>query len=171
MYFIFFSAVISLFGLGVIFSKNTVHSVLCLIMAFIGSGCLFIISGAEMLAMILIIVYVGAIAVLFLFVVMMLGCNKSDRIKIDLYGLMSLVVIGIIGFSMYSCFGKSDVKLAENIVNNVIGAKEIGRVVYTKYLFVFQIAGYILLAGMVGAIALTFERKREDKKAKCYESN
>ena len=177
IFFYFFSIIGIISFLMVITFKNTVHSVFFLILTFITVGCLFIMIGAEFLGMILLIVYVGAVAVLFLFVVMMLnvaekkntgsGSNKSTHVPIGI--LVSLVVLlevlVVIGGWQY----KSDFIKTENlnIQSELTNTHMLGNVIYTDYIHLFQVAGVILLLAMIGAIVLTY-RKREGVKRQSY---
>ena len=159
-------------------SKNTVHSVFFLILDFISISCLFIMIGAEFLGMIMLIVYVGAVAVLFLFVVMMLNVaqqknqwfsskDSSKHIPVGLIisTLIFVELIIVIGGWKY----KPDLfdinKSLENFT--VSNTHSLGQVLYTDYIHVFQISGMILLVAMIGAIVLTF-RKREGVKTQSY---
>ncbi len=159
-------------------SKNTVHSVFFLILDFISISCLFIMIGAEFLGMIMLIVYVGAVAVLFLFVVMMLNVaqqknqwfsskDSSKHIPVGLIisTLIFVELIIVIGGWKY----KPDLfdinKSLENFT--ISNTHSLGQVLYTDYIHVFQISGMILLVAMIGAIVLTF-RKREGVKTQSY---
>ena len=159
-------------------SKNTVHSVFFLILDFISISCLFIMIGAEFLGMIMLIVYVGAVAVLFLFVVMMLNVaqqknqwfiskENSNHIPIGL--LISVIIffelIIVIGGWKYKpdLFDQGNL----SIVNDVSNTHSLGMVLYTDYIHIFQISGMILLIAMIGAIVLTF-RQREGVKKQSY---
>ncbi|MEM9422622.1 MAG: NADH-quinone oxidoreductase subunit J, partial [Pseudomonadota bacterium] len=156
-------------GLGVITARNPVHSVLCLIMAFISTAGLFVLIAAEYLAFLLIVVYVGAVAVLFLFVVMMLDVDfaelKAGYAKYLPAGLVVSVIliveIGLIALSWKS--GDGVLKEGQALgatpgePNN---AEQLGMVLYTEYVHYFQIAGLILLVAMIGAILLTFRERR-----------
>ncbi len=156
-------------GLGVILARNPVHSVLCLIMAFISTAGLFVLIGAEYLAFLLIVVYVGAVAVLFLFVVMMLDVDfaelKADYAKylpIGLFvGVVLIFQIGFMALAWQSGNGVMDEEMklgtAPGEPNN---AEQLGMVLYTEYVHYFQIAGLILLVAMIGAILLTFRERR-----------
>ena len=161
----------------VIASKNTVHAVFFLILDFISVGCLFLMIGAEFLGMIMLIVYVGAVAVLFLFVVMMLNVaeqkqswfrgSKSTHIPIGLIVstiilLEVLVVIG--GWKYKTNFINTDSIIIDSNLSNT---HQLGNVLYTDYIYLFQIAGIILLLSMIGAIILTY-RKREGVKRQSY---
>ena len=177
IFFYFFSIITVGSALMVIVSKNTVHAVFFLILDFISVGCLFIMIGAEFLGMIMLIVYVGAVAVLFLFVVMMLNVAeqkqswfrglKSTHIPVGLIVsiiilLEVLVVIG--GWKYKANFINTD---AIVIDSNFSNTHQLGSVLYTDYIFLFQIAGIILLLSMIGAIVLTY-RKREGVKTQSY---
>lgn len=159
-------------GIMVVFSKNPVHSVLFLILAFFNAAGLFVLLGAEFVAMILVIVYVGAVAVMFLFVVMMLDINFTelrkgvqDYLPIGLLiGFILLVEMIVIagGWSMTDGIATT-ITTATPPMNEVSNTDAIGRVLYTDNIFLFQLAGLILLVAMIGAIVLT-HRKREGVK-------
>ncbi|MEC8877218.1 MAG: NADH-quinone oxidoreductase subunit J [Pseudomonadota bacterium] len=172
--FYLFSFVIFASGTMVIFSKNPVHSVLFLILAFFNSSALFILLGAEFLAMILIIVYVGAVAVLFLFVVMMLDINFTKIREgilqyLPISGLVALILLIELLFVGTTWFYSSDSieiiakPFSEFAYSGLTNTKAIGSVLYTDYFYLFQIAAMILLVAMVGAILLTM-RQREGVK-------
>lgn len=151
-------------GVMVIASRNPVHSVLFLILAFFNSAGLFVLLGAEFLAMILVIVYVGAVAVLFLFVVMMLNINFVELrqgflryLPIGLLiGLVLLIELIIVGAGWLT-LPDVKAKVAEGIASQpqVTNTEMLGRLLYTKYIYLFQAAGLVLLVAMVGAIVLT----------------
>jgi len=169
--FYLFSFVAIISSLAVISSKNTVHAVFFLILDFVSISCLFIMMGAEYLGMLTLIVYVGAVAVLFLFVVMMLNVNfKELRAGFlnylpfgSLIGLVLLIEIGMmIGTWKYK---DSFIKTSEiQINNNLTNTEAIGNVLYTDYIHYFQISGLILLVAMIGAILLTFRQKENLKR-------
>ena len=178
IFFYFFAFVAIVSAIMVTASKNTVHSVFFLILDFISISCLFIMIGAEFLGMIMLIVYVGAVAVLFLFVVMMLNVaqqknqwfkatTSSSHIPIGL--LVSLVIffelIIVIGGWKYKPNVLSSLSL--NVSNETTNTHSIGSVLYTDYIHLFQISGMILLVAMIGAIILTF-RQREGLKRQSY---
>ena len=177
IFFYFFSIITVGSALMVIVSKNTVHAVFFLILDFISVGCLFIMIGAEFLGMIMLIVYVGAVAVLFLFVVMMLNVAeqkqswfrglKSTHIPVGLIVsvIILLEVLVVIGGWKY----KANFISTESIVidSNFSNTHQLGSVLYTDYIYLFQIAGIILLLSMIGAIVLTY-RKREGVKKQSY---
>ena len=158
--FYLFAGILLLSAVMVITARNPVHSVLFLILSFFNAAGLFVLLGAEFIAMILVIVYVGAVAVLFLFVVMMLDISFADLRK----GAMQFVPIGLaIGallmFELIVAYGAwTDAVLAPAEVavrDDVQNTEALGQVLYTKYVFAFQASGLILLVAMIGAIVLT----------------
>ena len=165
LFFYLFSVVACAAAVMVISSRNPVHSVLFLILTFFNAAGLFILMGAEFLAMILVVVYVGAVAVLFLFVVMMLDIDFTELRQgmlnylpigaaIGLVLLVELVlVLGTWVFAQGAAV--SDPATATGITNT----EALGRILYTKYVFYFQAAGLILLVAMIGAIVLTLRHK------------
>ena len=176
IFFYFFSIIAIFSSLMVITSRNTINSVFFLILDFISVGCLFIMVGAEFLGMIILIVYVGAVAVLFLFVVMMLNVaeqkqswfigKKSTHIPTGLIVsvLIFLELLVVVGGWQY----KSDLMSSSTIsISNVSNTHQLGLVMYTDYILYFQLAGMILLLSMIGAILLTF-RKRPGVKRQSY---
>ena len=178
IFFYVFSVIAVISAIMVTASKNTVHSVFFLILDFISISCLFIMIGAEFLGMIMLIVYVGAVAVLFLFVVMMLNVaqqknqwfvSKDSSRHIPIGLLISVIIffelIIVIGGWKY----KPDLfNSVESILySEVSNTHSLGQVLYTDYIHVFQISGMILLIAMIGAIVLTF-RKREGVKKQSY---
>jgi NADH-quinone oxidoreductase subunit J len=176
-FFYFFSFIAIFSALMVITSRSTINSVFFLILDFISVGCLFIMIGAEFLGMILLIVYVGAVAVLFLFVVMMLNVaeqkqswfigQKSNHIPSGLIVsiLILLELLVVVGGWKYkeNIFSSSTLIINEEISNT----HQIGNVMYTDYILYFQVSGIILLLAMIGAILLTY-RKREGVKTQSY---
>mgnify|MGYP006109411427 FL=1 len=177
IFFYFFSIITVGSALMVIVSKNTVHAVFFLILDFISVGCLFIMIGAEFLGMIMLIVYVGAVAVLFLFVVMMLNVAeqkqswfrgiKSTHIPVGLIVsiiILSEVLVVVGGWKYKANFISTD---AIVIDSNFSNTHQLGSVLYTDYIYLFQIAGIILLLSMIGAIVLTY-RKRDGVKTQSY---
>ena len=179
IFFYFFSFVAIISAIMVTVSKNTVHSVFFLILDFISISCLFIMIGAEFLGMIMLIVYVGAVAVLFLFVVMMLNVAEqkgqwfSSRWDGGTHIPVGLLVSLIIFFELIIVIGgwkyKPDLlnSLSINISNEVTNTRSIGNVLYTDYILLFQISGMILLVAMIGAIVLTY-RERAGVKRQSY---
>ena len=163
--FYFFSFVVIASSVMVISSKNTVHAVFFLILDFVSVACLFIMLGAEFLGMITLIVYVGAVAVLFLFVVMMININfselKTGFLDYLPFGMLIGVVIFIELVMMISAWKyKAEFIVAKKIAKPLVSNTEsIGMILYTDYILFFQISGLILLVAMIGAIVLTFRRK------------
>lgn len=170
-------AFITLFAaVNVIFTRNPVHSVLFLILAFFSSAGLFVLMGAEFLAMVLVIVYVGAVAVLFLFVVMMLDVNVASRgAGLARYASVGALVGGLLLVELVVFVGGRFGNLPDNAVAPVqpipdmatrTNTQALGDVLYTDYIVLFQTAGMILLVAMVGAIVLTLRKrpgvKRQD---------
>ena len=178
IFFYVFSLIAIVSAIMVTASKNTVHSVFFLILDFISISCLFIMIGAEFLGMIMLIVYVGAVAVLFLFVVMMLNVAQqknqwfisevsSGHIPIGLIisSLIFFELLIVIGGWKYKpdLFNSKDLEISNKISNT----HSLGEILYTDYIHVFQISGMILLIAMIGAIVLTF-RQREGVKKQSY---
>ena len=178
IFFYTFSIIAVVSAIMVTVSKNTVHSVFFLILDFISISCLFIMIGAEFLGMIMLIVYVGAVAVLFLFVVMMLNVaqqknqwfasqESSGHIPVG------LIISTIIFFELIIVIGgwkyKPDLFDINNSLNNfsISNTHSLGQVLYTDYIHVFQLSGMILLVAMIGAIVLTF-RKCSGVKTQSY---
>ena len=160
-------------------SRNTVHSVFFLILDFISVSCLFIMIGAEFIGMIMLIVYVGAVAVLFLFVVMMLNVAQQKNQwfvteKSSSHLPVGLIVSIIIFFELIIVIGgwkyKSDLIVSSSnlgVSSNTTNTHSIGEVLYTDYIHLFQLSGMVLLVAMIGAIVLTF-RKRSGLKRQSY---
>jgi NADH-quinone oxidoreductase subunit J len=178
IFFYTFSTIAIVSAIMVTVSKNTVHSVFFLILDFISISCLFIMIGAEFLGMIMLIVYVGAVAVLFLFVVMMLNVaqqknqwflseDSSGHIPVGL--IISTIIffelLIVIGGWKYKpdLFNKIDVLPLDTLSNT----HSLGQILYTDYIHIFQVSGMILLVAMIGAIVLTF-RQREGVKKQSY---
>ena len=179
IFFYCFSIIAIFSAIMVIVSRNTVHSVFFLILDFITISCLFIMIGAEFIGMMMLIVYVGAVAVLFLFVVMMLnvaqqknewlsGEKNSNHIPIGLLigGVIFFELIIVVGGWKYKpellkTFSSIGIDLSTT------NTHEIGKVLYTDYIHLFQLSGMILLVAMIGAIVLTF-RRREGIKRQSY---
>ena len=178
IFFYFFSLIAIISAIMVTVSKNTVHSVFFLILDFISISCLFIMIGAEFLGMIMLIVYVGAVAVLFLFVVMMLNVAQQKNqwfsaSESSKHIPVGLIVSSIIFFELIIVIGgwkfKPDMVTATSlkIDQNISNTHSIGNVLYTDYIHIFQLSGMILLVAMIGAIVLTF-RKRDGVKKQSY---
>jgi len=178
LFFYFFSSIAVFASIMVTVSRNAVYSVFFLILVFISISILFIMIGAEFLGMIMLIVYVGAVAVLFLFVVMMLNINEQLTERSSRKGLVNNISVGSIvgaiiflellvvvgGWKYKGTFVPlSDINLNQDISNT----HALGNVLYTDYIHLFQISGMILLVAMIGAITLTFS-KRENIKRQSY---
>ena len=175
IFFYTFSIIAVISAIMVTVSKNTVHSVFFLILDFISISCLFIMIGAEFLGMIMLIVYVGAVAVLFLFVVMMLNVAQQKNQwfaseESSKHIPVGLIISTIIFFELIIVIGgwkyKPDLFNLNNAVNNysVSNTHSLGQVLYTDYIHVFQLSGMILLVAMIGAIVLTFRQRTGVKK-------
>ena len=172
IFFYIFSIIAIVSAVMVIVSKNTVHSVFFLILDFISISCLFIMIGAEFIGMIMLIVYVGAVAVLFLFVVMMLNVAQQKNqwlssTKSSTHIPVGLVISLIIFFELIIVIGgwkyKPDLikSLSSlDISSETTNTHDIGNILYTDYIHLFQLSGMILLVAMIGAIVLTFRRRK-----------
>tara|TARA_Y100000389_G_scaffold59257_1_gene55308 strand:- start:906 stop:1535 length:630 start_codon:yes stop_codon:yes gene_type:complete len=178
IFFYFFSTIAIISAIMVTASKNTVHSVFFLILDFISISCLFIMIGAEFLGMIMLIVYVGAVAVLFLFVVMMLNVAQQKNqwfLSTESSGHIpvGLIISTIIFFELIIVISgwkyKPDLFNTTNLspLGNISNTHSLGQILYTDYIHIFQISGMILLVAMIGAIVLTF-RQREGVKKQSY---
>ena len=174
-----FSLVAVLSALMVISARNPVHSVLFLILSFVNASGLFVLLGAEFLAMILVVVYVGAVAVLFLFVVMMLDINfvklREGFLQYlpfgALLGIVLIIELGIL-FLTRSFSENSLSKFVESpVMNEIENTKLIGQVLYTNYFYLFQISGLILLVAMVGSITLTLRDRGQVKRQNISQQN
>jgi len=162
--FYLFSAILVASAIMVIAARNPVHSVLFLILAFFNAAGLFVLLGAEFLAMILVVVYVGAVAVLFLFVVMMLDIDFAELKKgalqyLPFGGLIGLILVAelVMAGSVWVAGPKS--ALAHATPPEVTNTVALGRILYTDYVYYFQIAGLVLLVAMIGAIVLTLRSR------------
>ena len=178
IFFYIFSFIAIISAIMVTAARNTVHSVFFLILDFISISCLFIMIGAEFLGMIMLIVYVGAVAVLFLFVVMMLNvaqqknqwfgsAKSSSHIPVGL--LVSLIIFFELIIVVSGWKYKPDLLNSSTIIisQTTTNTHSLGNVLYTDYIHLFQISGMILLVAMIGAIVLTF-REREGLKRQSY---
>ena len=161
LFFYLFAGVMLTSGLMVVVSRNPVYSVLFLILAFFNAAGMFVLIGAEFLAMLLVVVYVGAVAVLFLFVVMMLDINFAEmRAGFQKYLPLGLVVGGILVFELVTVmYGDAFSDTSLPVTSDIANTTQLGGVLYTKYVFLFQIAGLILLVAMIGAISLTMRKR------------
>ncbi|WP_417581400.1 NADH-quinone oxidoreductase subunit J [Pelagibacterium sp.] len=170
-FFYLFSSVVVASAIMVISSRNPVHSVLFLILAFVNAAGIFMLAGAEFLAMILIVVYVGAVAVLFLFVVMMLDVDFGELRKGILQYAPIGVVVGIILLLELLLVAGSAYLAPDAASSGVLpidggveNTRALGRVLYTNYIYLFQACGLVLLVAMIGAIVLTLRHKPNVKR-------
>lgn len=171
--FYLFGTLLTISGAMVITLRNPVHSVLFLIFAFFNAAALFIMIGAEFIAMILVIVYVGAVAVLFLFVVMMLNINIAQMkqgflryLPIGL-GLALLIFVEILIAMNHSMEGMPETPVVHNS-HDTTNTAAIGHVLYTDYFYVFQASGVLLLIAMIGAIVLTLTHGKDARRQSIY---
>lgn len=176
--FYLFAGILVFSALMVITARNPVHSVLFLILAFFNSAGLFVLLGAEFIAMIMVIVYVGAVAVLFLFVVMMLDINFTDLRKGAMhYVPIGIIIGGILLFELATIYtywqfapnAQENLAQAIDTTDAVPNSEAIGLVLYTDYVFPFQMAGLILFIAMIGAIVLTHRTRPGVRKQKVAE--
>ena len=178
LFFYFFSSIVVFSSIMVTVSRNTVYSVFFLILVFVSVSILFIMIGAEFLGMIMLIVYVGAVAVLFLFVVMMLNITEQVTKRTVRKGFINNISVGsivgiIIFLELLVVVGGWKYKenfssiSSENLNFNISNTHALGSVLYTDYIYLFQISGMILLVAMIGAISLTFT-KRDNIKRQNY---
>ncbi|MCZ8315058.1 NADH-quinone oxidoreductase subunit J [Phreatobacter sp.] len=166
LFFYLFAAVLVASAFMVIAARNPVHSVLFLILAFVNASGLFVLMGAEFLAMILVVVYVGAVAVLFLFVVMMLDVDFVELRQGFLQYLPVGVLIGLVVLAelfmvigAWTIGGAAPKTITAPIPGGITNAEALGQVLYTKYVYFFQLSGLVLLVAMIGAIVLTLSHK------------
>ncbi len=172
LFFYLFAIVACAAAVMVIVSRNPVHSVLYLILAFFNSAGLFVLLGAEFLAMILVVVYVGAVAVLFLFVVMMLDIDFTELRQGFLnyapvggtIGLILLVELALVLSGWVISPDAVTVAAAPAAADGLTNTEALGRLLYTRYIFYFQAAGMVLLVAMIGAIVLTLSHKPNVKR-------
>jgi NADH-quinone oxidoreductase subunit J len=169
-----FAAIAIAAGFMVIAARNPVHSVLFLILAFFNAAALFVLMGAEFIALILVIVYVGAVAVLFLFVVMMLDIDFAELrqgflqyLPVGLLlALIFVLELGLVGGSWI--ISADAIKVAASptpaFIDDVTNTRALGRVLYTQYVYLFQAAGLVLFVAMIGAIVLTLRHRPDIKR-------
>ncbi len=165
-------------GVMVISSRNPVHSVLFLILAFFNSAGLFVLLGAEFLAMILVVVYVGAVAVLFMFVVMMLDINFVEMRQgflqyLPIGALVGLILVAELIFVLGSWVLTPEAVAigAAGTPHDVTNTHALGRILYTDYIYLFQAAGMVLLVAMIGAIVLTHRSRPGVRKQRVADQN
>ena len=163
-------------GLFTVISRNPVHSVLWLILAFLSAAGLFVLLGAEFVAMLLIIVYVGAVAVLFLFVVMMLDVDFAElKAEMAKYMPLALLIGVVLLMQLGMAFGAwTEADQAESLraavtPSDVQNTAALGQLLYDKYFLIFQLAGLILLVAMIGAIVLTLRHRKDVKRQDVFE--
>ena len=170
--FYLFSAILLGSAAAVVTSRNPVHSVLFLILAFFNAAALFLIAGAEFLAMILVIVYVGAVAVLFLFVVMMLDVNFGQLregyqrylpVGATVGAVLFAELVLVLGGWQFAPQAASVLRLSST-PTGISNTQALGRLIYTDYIFLFQIAGLILMVAMIGAIVLTHRERATSRR-------
>jgi len=180
LFFYLFSSIAVFSAIMVTISKNTVYSVFFLILVFVTISTLFIMIGAEFLGMIMLIVYVGAVAVLFLFVVMMLNVSEQQKEYSKKKGVFNNISVGlIVGIIIFlelivavGGWKYKDTFVPLSSINpylNISNTHAIGNVLYTDYIHLFQISGMILLVAMIGAIALTFNRRENVKRQNYFQ--
>ena len=171
--FYLFAGILLLSALMVITARNPVHSVLFLILSFFNAAGLFVLLGAEFLGMIIVIVYVGAVAVLFLFVVMMLDIDFTSLRKGSVrYIPLGLILGGILLFELVTIYvywqavPEAPANIAQDMAQfeGLSNTQALGMVLYTEYVFAFQMAGLILLVAMIGAIVLTLRKRSDTRK-------
>jgi NADH-quinone oxidoreductase subunit J len=171
LFFYLFSAILLGSAAAVVTARNPVHAVLFLILCFLNAAALFVLAGAEFLAMILVIVYVGAVAVLFLFVVMMLdvdfvqlreGFQRYAPVG-GIVGVVLLAELATVLFGWEIAPSAQALRLS-NTPANVDNTVALGQVIYTNYIYLFQLSGLILLVAMIGAIVLTHRKSRSPKR-------
>src|ERR1700747_3713828 len=182
LFFYLFAGVGVASAVMVIVSRNPVHSVLFLILAFVNAAGLFVLMGAEFLAMILVIVYVGAVAVLFLFVVMILGgafpaLRQGFLDYLPVGGLIGIVFFGELVAMLVAGTGALSTGAGKAIAEpipplaDVTNTEALGLVLYTRYMYYFEVAGLVLLVAMIGAIVLTLRHKPNVKRQNIAEQN
>jgi NADH-quinone oxidoreductase subunit J len=176
LFFYLFSAVTIASAVMVIGSRNPVHSVLFLILAFVNAAGLFVLLGAEFLAMILVVVYVGAVAVLFLFVVMMLDVDFVELRQgfltyLPVGGLIGIVLLAELVIVLGGWYFVPDAPAIAAPVPSISNTAALGEILYTRYVYLFEVAGFVLLVAMIGAIVLTLHHKEGVKRQSIARQN
>ena len=180
LFFYFFSTIAVFSAVMVTVSRNTVYSVFFLILVFVSVSILFIMIGAEFLGIIMLIIYVGAVAILFLFVVMMLNVTKQAAKHSSRKGFINNVSVGLVVGAIIFLellvvvggwkYKGNFVPLSETYLNlDLSNTHALGNVLYTDYIHLFQIVGMILLVAMIGSISLTFSRRENIKKQNYFD--
>ncbi|MBA2125142.1 NADH-quinone oxidoreductase subunit J [Hyphomicrobium methylovorum] len=173
LFFYLFSVLAVASGAMVILARNPVHAVLFLILAFFNAAGLFVLLGAEFIAMLLIVVYVGAVSVLFLFVVMMLdvdfaelkaGFIKNAKVGALVGGIVLAELVALFTYSGFVSAPGATSAAAAPIPTGITNTQALGEILYTKYVYFFQVAGLILLIAMIGAIVLTLQHRKGVKR-------
>jgi len=168
-FFYLFAAMAVIGGMGVVLARNTMHSVMFLIFCFFNAAGLFFLLDAEFLGIILILIYVGAVMVLFMFVIMMLEVNQAKLKEgflqyLPVGGMIALILlIEFIGASSSGVFNTDTIAAVGHFGKDVNNTVEIGKILYTQYLLGFEIAAIILLVALVGAIVLTLRTRKDAK--------
>jgi NADH-quinone oxidoreductase subunit J len=163
-----FSAVLLAASLAVVLVRNPVHAALLLVLAFVTAAGIWLLMYAEFLAITLVLVYVGAVMVLFLFVVMMLDVN-IDKLREGFWGNLPLaLVVGVLmagemGLLLWRSLGGETASVGADVPASVSNTKALGRVIYTDYVFAFELAAVVLLVAIVAAIAITLRSRKESK--------
>ena len=164
--FYLFATIVIASGAMVIFARNPVHSVMWLILAFFNAAGLMLLAGAEFIAMLLVIVYVGAVAVLFLFVVMMLDIDfaelRAGFVRYLPLGALAAIILAaelVFAVGAWSAGGVDLAARGAPVVSDKSNIQQIGELLYTKYIFLFEAAGIVLLVAMIGAIVLTHRQR------------
>jgi len=169
LFFNLFAGLSILSGMGVVLARNTMHSVMFLIFCFFNAAGLFFLLDAEFLGVILILIYVGAVMVLFMFVIMMLEVNVAKLREgitqyLPLGGMIAVILlIEFVGAASSGVFADGPMATAEHLGQEVNNTKQIGMVLYTRYLLGFEIAAIILLVALVGAIVITLRGRKDAK--------
>jgi len=168
-FFYLFGGLAVLAGIGVVLARNTMHSVMFLIFCFFNSAGLFFLLDAEFLGIVLILIYVGAVMVLFMFVIMMLEVNKAQLREgllqyLPMGGVIAIILlVELIAAASSGIFGSEAVQSAPHLGQEINNTVEIGKVLYTKYLLGFEVAAIILLVALIGAIVLTLRARKDAK--------